>query len=276
MQSLFHSASSFHYDLGRAHLEHDAVPTTKRAPDAALPSASPAEPPIPVIELDQLLREAAPEPADTAAAAATDGDGAEERAEPGGAGPEDGEALDAQQSAGRRAFGAVAGLDAFADAARAARQADIARRVTGGDRPSMEYEARKLVCEAAVWMRSSSKLLSGLTHRRLLLFEGPMVPQTERRRRAARRALLRRRAPTRRAPFIGPVPTGVFRGCCVTVRCRRRANGHASVLARRRAQLSLRLGARLQNVPRVALVGDRPRAALACGFRYHRVHAGGA
>ena len=194
MQSLFHSASSFHYDLGRVHLEQDAETTTKRVPNAAaplrfplaaangaasggtaavpaLPSASPAEPPIPVIELDQLLREAAPEPADTAAAA-TDGDGAEERAEP-GAGPEDGGALDAQQSSGRRAFGAVAGLDAFADAALAARQADIARRMTGGDRPSMEYEARKLVCEAAVWMRSSSKLLSGLTHRRLLLFEGP-------------------------------------------------------------------------------------------------------
>ena len=207
MQSLFHSASSFHYDLGRAHLEHDAVPTTKRAPDAALPSASPAEPPIPVIELDQLLREAAPEPADTAAAAATDGDGAEERAEPGGAGPEDGEALDAQQSAGRRAFGAVAGLDAFADAARAARQADIARRVTGGDRPSMEYEARKLVCEAAVWMRSSSKLLSGLTHRRLLLFEGPSdggAKPSCRRRAARRRALLRRSAPTRRRSFCRP------------------------------------------------------------------------
>jgi hypothetical protein len=254
MQSLFHSASSFHYDLGRAHLEHDAVPTTKRAPDAALPSASPAEPPIPVIELDQLLREAAPEPADTAAAAATDGDGAEERAEPGGAGPEDGEALDAQQSAGRRAFGAVAGLDAFADAARAARQADIARRVTGGDRPSMEYEARKLVCEAAVWMRSSSKLLSGLTHRRLLLFEGPMVPQIRAAgvaRRVARCVAVERRLAA--APFVGPVPTGVFRGCCVTVRCRRRANGHASVLARRRAQLSLRLGPRLPNVARGSL-----------------------
>jgi hypothetical protein len=181
---VFHSTSAFHYDLGRVIVEQDTLPTTKSSvPDVVVPApltlagvpAKPEldvpvpEPTIPVIELDELL---AP-PAAVAPTITADGDAD---------GEAEAEGLDAQQPPGRRAFGAIAGLDSFADAALAARQADIARRVTGNGHPALEYEARKLVCEATVYMRSSTKLLSGLTHRRLLLFEGASRGAPHRRR----------------------------------------------------------------------------------------------
>lgn len=92
-----------------------------------------------------------------------------------------GEAGEPQEREGRPsstrfAFGGTTERDSFArDEALVARQADIVRRVRGDGYPALHYEARKLVCEATVFMRCPTKLLSGVTHRRLLLYEDVIV-----------------------------------------------------------------------------------------------------